>query len=547
MTATRRHLTYSFEVVFTTIDWQLKLQWRKKNQKPIEDTNSSHRNEPACQLLLITAPTIGSRIQTYFLTAEMTLLDRIPKKRRSILATAIAREYGFCGRDNFERGVSRFFNVKQLLQDPDIVSPHRKSISSLSVDDATGRFLLAGSSDATISIYDLSKWGRSKLRNNDDNERSSYAPVAKSIKVPTVTDILKLPAGHSASITYTQWYPTDPGVFLSASSDGTVLTWDTQQMKPVMRVQPFREDSASWVSAHLRTGGDHSLIAAGSWYESEIKLVDIRSGASSHQLVGHAGGISTVKWSSNNPHIVASGSRDSSVRLWDIRKSGSHACVTVLNFEQTSSSKSAKVGYASDYSHLRRETRSGRSSFSNKKKRRRDILEVAPNNYDHVQYQGCKSHRAGHVSNLAFFKGGHYLCSVSGLNGELLLWDLRSGCLLPSKFVAPGNLSAGSPKQRRTALVAEGSGYTDSSNNSSTIWISRKGVIHGYSTEGGTPKQTLRGHLTNITSLVAMKSGGKLLSGSADGMILGWGQAHGALSGRETTARTREEEDTDSW
>ena len=478
----------------------------------------------------------------------MVSLDRIPKKRRSIFYNTIAREFGLCGTEKFGRGVSRFFNVKQLLQDPDIVSPHRKSISSLSID-ATGRFLLAGSADATVSIYDLSKWGRSKLENhnNGSSGRPSYAPVAKSLKVPAETDILKLPAGHSSSITYTQWYPTDPGVFFSASSDGTILIWDTHKMKPVLRVQPFLNESATWLSAHLRTGGDHSLMAVGSWFESEIKLVDIRSGASSHQLVGH-GGVSSIKWSNNNPNIVASGSRDSTVRIWDIRKSGSRACVIVLDRDQTSS-RSTKVGYASDYSHLRREPRVSRSKSIqgrvSKKQRRHEISEVAPNNYDQIQHQGTRSHRAGHVSGLAFFSSGHYLCSVSGLDGELLLWDLRTGCLLPSRFVAPGNLSAGSPRQRRTAIIAEGSGYTDSSNNSSTIWVSRKGVIHGFSTEGGTPKQTLKGHLTNITSLAAMKPDGKLLSGSADGMILGWGQAQGNLL--DNAGNSEIEEDADNW
>lgn len=288
-------------------------------------------------------------------------------------------------------------------------------------------------------------------------------------------------------------------------------------------------------------------MAVGSWFESEIKLVDIRSGASSHQLVGH-GGISSLQWSNNNPNIVASGSRDSTVRIWDIRKSGSRACVTVLDREQTSS-RSTKVGYASDYSHLRREPRISRNQSvqgrANKKQRRHAVSEVAPNNYDQIQHQPTKSHRSGHVSGLAFFSSGHYLCSVSGLDGELLLWDLRSGCLLPSKFVAPGNLSAGSPRQRRTALIAEGSGYTDSSNNNSTIWVSRKGVIHGFSTEGGTPKQTLKGHLTNITSLAAMKPDGKLLSGSADGMILGWGQAQGNIL--ENAGNGETEEDVDNW
>lgn len=111
--------------------------------------------------------------------------------------------------------------------------------------------------------------------------------------------------------------------------------------------------------------------------------------------------------------------------------------------------------------------------------------------------------------------------------------------------MAPGNLSAGSPRQRRTALIAEGSGYTDSTNHSSTIWVARKGVIHGFSTEGGLPKQTLKGHLTNITSMAAMNPDRKLLSGGADGMILGWGQNQGGIA--SNTSSTEIEEDRDNW
>jgi DNA excision repair protein ERCC-8 len=236
-----------------------------------------------------------------------------PRRNASICSLVCSRQTGRCPPGSFERGVSRFFDAKELLDDPEIVSPHRTAISCLSLDRVGGRFLLAGSADATLSIYDLSKWGSEHFARQDDPQtrRTVFRPVARSIKVPAVEDDLEVPAGHSSSITHVQWYPVDTGAFLSSASDGTILLWDTNRMQPVLRVQPF--DESAWGSAHLQTGGDHSLIATGSWYESELKLVDVRSGASSHQLTGHDNGITAVQWSPTMPVILASGSQYGSI------------------------------------------------------------------------------------------------------------------------------------------------------------------------------------------------------------------------------------------
>lgn len=52
-----------------------------------------------------------------------------------------------------------------------------------------------------------------------------------------------------------------------------------------------------------------------------IRLVDLRSGASTHSLAGHHGAILSVAWHPNVDHILASGCVDGTVRLWDIRTS----------------------------------------------------------------------------------------------------------------------------------------------------------------------------------------------------------------------------------
>lgn len=538
----------------------------------------------------------------------------------SIFRNVLLREYGLRRPDAFLYNVGRFFDTKQLLEHPEIVSPHRnnKAIHCLSVEAHTGRFVLAGSADGTVSIYDLSKWGSTSSTTSTTSHHNSalqngrsfssfsnstsattttqrFHPVARSIMVPTVSNLLQLPAGHSSSVTLAQWYPTDAGVFVSGSSDGTILVWDTGRMTPVVRAHPFGRESddsdgrldyrsTTWLAGHLRTtqGGSssssthqdvhHHLMVAGSYNHTALKLVDIRSGAASHQLVGHQAGISCVQWSPTNPHVLASGSRDGCIRLWDVRKSGSRSCITYLDRDNTTLAAFGKSsiqpgGYHADYSHLRKDHFRSRYVYSSDKhnnsnsnstnirvtkKRRRE--QVAPNSYDHLESQGANRSHYGKVAAVAFLETGQHLASVGGDDGELVLWDLRNGCALPTKFVSAGG-TAGSgqrqvdtPKQKRLALLTTRLGRGGQQEDTTSLWIANKrGEIVGYSTEGGKPKQVLKGHLSNVTSLESMEPERRILSGGADGMILCWGQPEKSFIGRSAVVTAAAIEDKDNW
>ncbi|KAH7970998.1 hypothetical protein HPB49_017764 [Dermacentor silvarum] len=50
-----------------------------------------------------------------------------------------------------------------------------------------------------------------------------------------------------------------------------------------------------------------------------IVLADMRTGSSCQQLRGHMGSVLAVRWSPHTPGLLASGSRDGSVMLWDVR------------------------------------------------------------------------------------------------------------------------------------------------------------------------------------------------------------------------------------
>lgn len=117
-------------------------------------------------------------------------------------------------------------------------------------------------------------------------------------------------------MTHVSFYPFDSLAFLSSSYDHTVKLWSAETLQ---LSASFNLDAVVYSHA-LSPIAQHLLVACAIQHPS-VRLVDLRSGASTHSLAGHSGAVLTVAWSPIDEHVLCSGGTDGTVRFWDVRKS----------------------------------------------------------------------------------------------------------------------------------------------------------------------------------------------------------------------------------
>ena len=64
-----------------------------------------------------------------------------------------------------------------------------------------------------------------------------------------------------------------------------------------------------------------------------MRLLDLRSGLSTHSLPGHDAAIPSVAWAPHNEHILASASADNRVIIFDVRRGGLNSAMATLDMD----------------------------------------------------------------------------------------------------------------------------------------------------------------------------------------------------------------------
>lgn len=193
---------------------------------------------------------------------------------------------------------------------------HTASVDRLAVSSDSSR-VLSASADHTLRIWAPAKSAPAApegLIPGPATKRRKLSAPGSSVSLPQRGSLSTL-SGHTAQVADIIFKPSDSTVAYSASWDHTLRTWDLATSSCVQT----RTTAQSLLSVAAMPA--LNLVAAGT-SARHVTLIDPR--ASSAEVVamtlrGHNNAVVSLAPSPKDPHVLASGSHDGTVRVWDVR------------------------------------------------------------------------------------------------------------------------------------------------------------------------------------------------------------------------------------
>ncbi|OWZ11672.1 DNA excision repair protein [Phytophthora megakarya] len=403
---------------------------------------------------------------------------------------------------------------------------------SFSLDPVEQRFMLVGTSQSQLLLFDLLTLDEADATSTPTfNTTNILDPICAVGAKTETTQSLQF------GISMVDWYPVDGGLCITSSLDEHVKVWDAETFSCVSTL-PLRSKVFGAKFSPIST--THSLIAAVT-AKGEVRLVEMESGATAHSLLGHKDEVWALDWSPESEFLLATGSRDGEIRLWDIRRSGSTACLLCLNHE----GKANVPGRSSLYTNVKRENPMSLSSAARKRRRidgasqaeardRQRARSRVDNHHEHIfathrqkrndphaaaSTSLAVAHRGG-VTSLMFTPDGRFLLS-NGMDEKLRLWNSTSG---EHQFMNYEGVYRTSPRAARNvqmAVVQEAGAW-----ESTLVFVpnGEAGALSSYRVFGdsGAPLGTSTAHYQQVTACLYRKATRDLYSAGEDGLIMKW-------------------------
>uniref|UniRef100_A0A0A9ZJK4 Uncharacterized protein n=2 Tax=Lygus hesperus TaxID=30085 RepID=A0A0A9ZJK4_LYGHE len=117
----------------------------------------------------------------------------------------------------------------------------------------------------------------------------------------------------------------------SGDMDGTIIIWDPRTAKPLHGTKMLQSHSKSITALvwqplkDSNTGSgvsNTSILLASASRDGTIRIWNVRNGTCIHIFTGHTQSIRTLKW--GGAGYLYSGSQDRSIKVWDFKKRTLH-------------------------------------------------------------------------------------------------------------------------------------------------------------------------------------------------------------------------------
>lgn len=390
----------------------------------------------------------------------------------------------------------RLWNVStgQCLR---ILRGHTNKVESVAFSP-DGNILASGSEDSSVKLWDISTGECIKtLQENSDRVHSvAFSPdgsiLASGSKDSFVRlwnvssgECLQVLQGHTDSIISVA-FPAQGTMLASGSEDRTVRLWNvsTNECVKILHGHTSRVCSVAF-------SADGCKLASGS-EDSSVRLWDISTGQSLETLHGHTASVSSVAFSPIPPNLpyqggfggmLASGSEDSSLRLWSIDTA---QCLRILQGRRNGV---WSVAFSPDGNTL--------VSGNEDKTIRRWNISTG-------KCFGMQGH-TGWIWSIAFHPQGTIVASGSQ-DSSVRLWDISTGQCLRT-------LQGHSEPVTSVAFHPQGTMLASGSQDC---------LVRLWDVSTGQILRTLQGHTEPVKSVAFHFQGTILASGSADSSVRLW-------------------------
>ncbi|KAN0025578.1 hypothetical protein ACTFIU_002017 [Dictyostelium citrinum] len=436
------------------------------------------------------------------------------------------RELGICNErreiiDEIKRNI-RHLDLSIYKQ---IINYNKGPINHLDIDVAENRYLLSVSGDGIIQIYDLFE---NLLNNKKNNEiKTEFQPILKINR----SNINNNNSNNNSEgillkgISSVQWYPIDTGIFFIGGVNGNVEVWDTNLGQVS---QTFYLENCVNSISYSQVNCTNLLIAAATT-DPKVRLCDMRTNSSVHCLTGHRESVLSVKWSPFSPNLIATASKDKTIRLWDIRRGDTF--LFALD-QYNGSGESNNGGSGGNGGDIGNDVGGGNKNDLKQSKRYRQKLHkpksLQSSHSSIIEkrniggsggYSGVSANLAlkkevptahnGTITSITWAPDGNYLVST-GADSKIRLWDIQKG---------GANTMINFPNAHNVHKIPN---QICLSTNGQYLFHPNGRAIHVYETSTGNLVRQLKGHFEKVNCCVFNHCDQALVSGSNDRLTLYW-------------------------